>query len=97
MEDRKESKIENMKSNLTLENRAKLVLDGVVEVIRFNEEEIILNTNIGGLTIKGEELKMNKLDVQNGDVIITGKINSCIYTSNKKDKEKNSIFSKLFR
>lgn len=97
MEVKKEMKIDNMKSNLILENRSKLQLDGVIEVIKFNEQEILLNTNLGGLTIKGEELKMNKLDVQNGHVNITGKINSCVYTSDEKSKNKDSIFARLFK
>lgn len=69
MEKRVENKVEDNKSSLSLENRKKLTLSGVIEVISFDEQKIDLTTNLGNLTIKGEELKMNKLDVQNGDVI----------------------------
>ena len=49
------------------------------------------------MIIKGQELKMNKLDVQNGDVIITGKIDSFVYTSSKSKVKTDSIISRLFK
>lgn len=88
---------ENKKSNLTLENRNKLVLSGVVEVICFDDKTIVLDTTLGTLTIKGQDLKMQKLDVQNGDVVIVGRVNSCIYTTMESKKDKESIIAKLFR
>ncbi|MBV7276769.1 sporulation protein YabP [Clostridium thailandense] len=95
--EKKEIKIEEKKSLLSVENRKRLVLNGVVEVISFDEEQIVLNTNLGTLNIKGQGLKMNKLDVQNGDVIIIGTINSCIYTNSEIKKQKASIISRLFK
>ena len=89
--------MENKKSNLSLENRKKLALTGVVEVISFDEERILLNTVLGMLSVKGSELKMSKLDVQNGDVSIVGNIDSMIYSGMKIKKEKYSLFKKLFR
>lgn len=97
MEAKKEIRIEDKKSNLTLENRKKLLLNGVIEVISFNEEKILFNTNLGMLTIKGSGLKMNKLDVQNGDVVIVGTVDSCIYSGSEAKQDKESILSKLFK
>jgi sporulation protein YabP len=97
VEAKKEIKIEDKKSNLTLENRKRLSLTGVVEVISFNEEKILLNTIQGMLTIKGAGLKMNKLDVQNGEVIIIGTVDSCIYSSSEAKQDKESIWAKLFK
>lgn len=97
MEAKKEMKIEDKKSNLILENRKKLSLNGVIEVISFNEAQIILTTCLGMLTIKGEGLKMNKLDVQNGEVNIMGMINSFVYSGVKDKQDKESIFEKLFK
>lgn len=94
--EKKEIKIEE-KSTLTMENRKRLLLNGVVEVVSFNEDQIILNTNLGTLHIKGEGLKMNKLDVQNGEVIINGMVNSCIYVNKENKKDKEKLLSKLFK
>jgi sporulation protein YabP len=97
MEVRKEIKIEDKKSGLILESRKRLSLSGVVDVVSFNEEQIILNTILGSLTIKGEGLKMNKLDVQNGEVVMIGMVNSFTYTNKESKKDNESILSKLFK
>ena len=97
MEPKKEIKQEEKKSNLTLDNRKRMVLSGVLDVVSFNEEQIILNTSLGRVNIKGGELKMNKLDVQNGDIIITGHIDSFVYSGIKDKKKKESILVKMFK
>ncbi|MGL5353498.1 MAG: sporulation protein YabP [Clostridium sp.] len=97
MERKIENKVENARGNITLENRNRLTLTGVLEVISFDDEKILLNTNLGSLTIKGSELKMNKLDVQNGDVIIVGKVGSMVYSGKELKKEKENIITKLFK
>lgn len=97
MEKREEIKMEDAKSNLLLENRKKLTLSGVVEVMSFDEEKIELTTKLGNLTIKGADLKMNKLDVQNGDVIIAGSISSMVYNGKNVKKNNESLISKLFK
>ena len=62
------------------------------------ENRKILKTDLGPLLIKGSELKMNKLDVQNGEVIIGGFISNIDYL-NKKNKRKRNInlLSKIFK
>lgn len=97
MEVKKEVKVDDKKNSLNLENRKKLTLSGVLEVVSFNDEKILLNTQLGSLTIKGTELKMNKLDVQNGDVIIVGNINSLTYSQSQQKKDTESIIKKLFK
>ena len=97
MEKKDITKIEDNKGNLILENRKRLTLSGVLEVISFDEEKILLNSKLGALTIKGNELKMNKLDVQNGDVIIVGDIWAMVYSGKEIKKEKESIIGRLFK
>ena len=88
---------EERKSSLSLEDRKKLTLSGELEVVNFDDEKISLNTILGNLAIKGEGLKMNKLDVQNGDVIIIGYISSMIYSGKDGKKSKESIIKKIFK
>jgi sporulation protein YabP len=97
MEKRVDNKQEENKSNLNLENRKKLTISGVIEVISFDELKIDLTTNLGNLTIKGEDLKMNKLDVQNGDVIIEGNVGYMVYNGKVAKKSDESIIKRLFR
>ena len=97
MEKRVDNKIEDNRGNITLENRKKMTLTGVEEVISFDDEKILLNTKLGALTIKGLNLKMNKLDVQNGDVMINGEIYYIVYSGKEIKKEKESIIGRLFK
>lgn len=97
MEKKIDNKAEDPKSNIILENRKKLTLTGAEEVISFDDEKILLNTKLGFLTIKGSELKMNKLDVQNGDLIIVGNISSIVYSGKELKREKENIISRLFK
>ena len=97
MEKKSECKLEECKGNNTLESRKKMTLTGVEEVISFDDEKILLNTKLGALTIKGQNLKMNKLDVQNGDVMINGEIYYIVYSGKEIKKEKEGIFAMLFK
>lgn len=97
MEKKVDSKIQDYKGNIVLEDRKKMTLTGVIEVISFDDEKISLNTQLGPLTIKGTNLKMNKLDVQNGDVMIVGEVYYIVYSGKEAKKEKESLIGKLFK
>lgn len=96
MDNKKDFK-EEKKSSLMLEDRKRLVLTGVIEVISFDDEKICLNTSLGSLVIKGEELKMNKLDVQNGDVIISGYVSNLTYSGTQAKASKKGLLANLFK
>ena len=57
----------------------------------------MLNTKLGPFSNSALGLKMTKLDVQNGDVIIVGEISAMIYSSKEIKKEKESIIGRLFK
>lgn len=78
--------------------RSNINISGVKKIENFNENEFLLETIMGYMTIKGHDLEIIKLDTYQGDVAIKGKIDSIIYSdiANKKNKEE-SIFSKLFK
>jgi len=84
--------------NLIMENRRKLSVSGVEDVESFDEESIILYTEAGLLTIKGNELHINKLSVESGEVAIEGEIDSVVYSD--ADSSKGSgigLLGKLFK
>ncbi|HBG38449.1 MAG TPA: sporulation protein YabP [Clostridiaceae bacterium] len=82
--------------SLNLLNRQKLDLTGVVDVISFNEDSVILNTKLGTLNIKGKNMRVNKLNVDNGDMTIAGEILSLVYLT-KEASNKESLLKKLFK
>lgn len=79
---------------ITLLNRSKMTITGVLDVVSFTDDKIDLKTNMGRLIIKGKNLNINKLNTDVGDLDITGEIEMMEYI-NKKDKE--GIFAGLFR
>ncbi len=84
--------------NLILENRRKLSVSGVEDVESFNEEEIILRTHDHGiLMIKGEELHINKLCTDTGDVNIAGEITDMNYIDRSQKTRGPGIISRLLR
>lgn len=99
MTDKKnENKVLKGTSSLSLENRKVLSITGVNEVMNFDEEKISLKTDLGPLLIKGSELKMNKLDLKNGEVIIDGFISNIDYLNKKDKRRKNlNLISKIFK
>ena len=86
----------NSVQNLILENREKLSISGVLDVLSFDDQIVILETELGMLTIKGEDLRINKLSIDTQDVIIEGSITSLSY-SEKKEKKSTSLLGKIFK
>ncbi len=83
--------------SLTLENKEILNVTGVENVDNFNDEVVVLITNKGKLTIKGEKLNINKLNVDEGKLIVKGVINSLVYSEYEGQREKVSLVKKLFK
>lgn len=95
-------KIDNNFSTLshavTINERKNLIISGVKKIDSFDNEEFLMETNMGYVIIKGQELEIIKLDTFQGNVSIKGKINSLNYMENPNKKEKeDGIFSKLFK
>ena len=84
--------------NVNITSRKNISITGVKKIDNFDENEFLLETNMGNLLIKGEGLEIIKLDTYQGDVSIKGRIDSLAYTENSNKKQKNeSVFSKLFK
>lgn len=83
-------------SNIIIENRRRANVSGVLDVISFDEESIILDTELGTLILKGHEFRINKLNVDIGEFVIEGDIDSCMYNDGYA-KEKGGLFSKMFK
>ena len=81
--------------NIIMENRRQLTITGVMDIDSFDEHSVILFTDLGELTIKGEALHINRIDVDTGDLLMEGDIAQLYYTDNQ--PQKGGFFSKLFR
>ncbi|SHK21662.1 sporulation protein YabP [Paramaledivibacter caminithermalis] len=96
MEERKN--VSNRSHNVILENREKMSISGVEHVKSFDPTIIILITVQGNITIRGSELDIKKLNLDDGNLSIEGYINSIVY-SDKEDIGSKGIgfLGKIFK
>ena len=87
----------NIVQNLVLENRGKLSVSGVNDVLSFDDQVVMVDTELGLLTVKGENIRINKLSLDTAEVIIEGEISSLAYSQNKQEKSSGTILSKIFK
>ncbi|MDY2627100.1 MAG: YabP/YqfC family sporulation protein [Lachnospiraceae bacterium] len=78
-------------------DRAWMQISGVLEVISFDTEEIILDTEEGRMRITGTGLQVKQLVIESGDLEIEGRPDSITYTDMKKPVTTSSVFSRIFR
>ncbi len=95
MEERK--LIKTKAHNLSIEGREKLTITGVRDVVSFDENTIILNTEMGGLVLKGTNLHINKLNVEDGNLNIEGYVIAFNYTDKTDSKKTGGFFSNIFK
>ena len=87
----------NIMQNLLLENRNKLNISGVLDVLSFDDQIVIVETDLGLLTVKGDNLRINKLSLDTSEVIIEGEILSLSYSQKDLEKKGESLLSKIFK
>ncbi len=78
-----EEKMSIRPHRLTIENRASGTLTGIREVVSFDENQVILDTDMGLLTLKGKDLHVSRLTLEKGEVDLNGNIESLNYSSNE--------------
>ena len=92
-------KRDNLQTNNVIQNIVleKLSISGVLDVLSFDDQIIIVETELGLLTIKGEDLRINKLSIDTSETIVNGNIMQIAYSENTVDKKGEGIFSKIFK
>lgn len=98
IEDRK-SQVQksNIIQNLILESREKLNISGALDVLSFDDQIVIVQTHLGLLTVKGEDLRISKLNIDSEEVIVDGTINSMSYSDKNIEKKDTSFLGKIFK
>lgn len=69
--------------HVILEEREQLVISGVEEVESFDESAIYLTTAQGWLEIQGEDLHIEKLSLDGGDLKVEGRVNALLYEADR--------------
>lgn len=90
-------KEELMSHSVSLQDRKHLVLTGVLDVERFDENSVVMYTELGKLCIKGSELNVTRLEITEleGEVTVDGNIDALEYEKGRTLKRKESFISKL--
>ena len=71
---------------------------GIQDVVAFDENQIVLDTDMGLLTVKGKGLHVSRLTLEKGEVDIEGTVDSLVYSSNETyRKQGESLFARLFK
>ena len=88
----------NFNHGISIAERKNIIVTGVKKIESFDNEEFLMDTTLGFLTIKGSGLEIIKLDTYQGNVSIKGQVDSLNYTDNVVNKGKeSSIIGKLFK
>ena len=80
--------------NIILENRKKVLLTGVHDVLGFSDDTINAVTELGEITLRGSNMKINNFNADKGELSAEGSIVAIVYTG---DSAKGGFFSRLFK
>ena len=83
---------------LVINNRKTSMVTGVLDVLAFDLNEILLETEQGMLMVKGKDLHVNRPSLEKGEVDLAGQIDSVAYSDvHHVNKKNESLFMKLFK
>ncbi|MDR1927683.1 MAG: sporulation protein YabP [Oscillospiraceae bacterium] len=85
-----------MPHNVILEDRRLLTVSGVSDVDSFDEHMITVFTDLGEMIVRGNDLHINRLSVEVGELLLEGQIISLTYQT-QTEKTGGGFFSKVFR
>ena len=90
---------ENKLHSLTIKNRQGTQIEGVLEVIRFDENEVLLETVCGTVSIDGEGLHLSEWNAERGLAALEGRVDAVTYFDKKQNEAKSSagLFGKLLK
>ena len=79
--------------NVSLLNFKVLTMNGVIDIAAFDEGYILLETSVGNISIEGNNMKIDSLSSETGEIVIHGDI-SGFYTNQR--EKRVGIFARLF-
>ena len=90
--------INRQQHRMMINNRKSGAFTGVKNVIAFDEGEVILETDMGILIIKGQGLHVKRLNLENGEVDLEGRMDSFFYSEQKGSIDRRESFlARLFK
>ncbi|MBQ3151603.1 MAG: sporulation protein YabP [Clostridia bacterium] len=87
--------MQNLPQNVMLEDRKKLTVTGVTDVDSFDERTVSVYTNLGEMSVRGMDIRINKLNTETGELTLEGRIDALIYT--QEQPKNQGFFNRVFR
>ena len=82
---------------ISLTNRSQALVTGVRDVLAFDTVQVLLDTELGMLEIKGEDLHVVRLMLEKGEVALGGRIESLVESGVSAGAKAESLFTRLFK
>ena len=95
--DKNKELIDNINHKITINERKNIILTGIKKINSFDENEFFIDSIMGPIIIKGNNLELLKLDTFQGSLSIKGNINCVDYLDDNKKIKTDNIMARLFK
>jgi sporulation protein YabP len=82
---------------LQVDKRERVTVTGLIDVISFDEESVIGETEMGVIIIRGVNLHVNRINLENGELSVSGEIDGITYENPGSGAKGKSLLGKLFK
>ena len=94
----KQDSLTSYSHGISLVERKNLSITGVKKIENFDTEQFLIETSMGFILVKGNDLELIRLDTVQGNVTIRGIVNGINYLEeNTKKNKESSLFNRLFK
>jgi len=95
--DKNKELVDSFNHKISINERKNILLSGIKKINNFDENEFFVDSIMGPIIIKGNNLELLKLDTFQGNLSIKGKISSVIYLDDNKKSSADNILKRLFK
>lgn len=81
--------------NLILEERGSLTVTGVEDIDSFDDQTVVIYTGLGELTVRGNQLHIERIDLQAGELELQGQVDALTYAD--QPAVRGGFFARIFR
>jgi len=92
-----EKKRSMSRHTLAIDKRESVKVTGVTDVISFDEESVICESEMGVIVIRGINLHVNRINLESGELSITGEIDGITYENPSGGARSKSLLGRLFK
>ena len=85
------------KGEASTQDRKRIDFTGITDVVSFDPVKVVLESDYGHITIKGEGLHVNRLSVEKGELDLDGRVDSVCYSEAGMKNKQDSFMSRLLR